>query len=122
MPKTMILFAGDDPALADAIAEGVRAVRFAEVDVLPLDPPPDPAPYDAVIIDAALADVGVVGTLTDKVASTFGADDAARWATLRALADRGCLIVPPDPDPAALGTRVATVAGWIRHARSHHHH
>ena len=36
MPKTLILFHGDSDALAamaDAVADGVRSVRFAEVDV-----------------------------------------------------------------------------------------
>ena len=123
MPRTLILFAGDDPAFAESIADGARSVRFAEVDVLPLDPPPDPAPYDALVVDAALADVGLLGgaSLTDKVASAFGLDDAARWTTLRSLADRGCLIVPPSDDAHAHGRRVATVAGWIQHARSHRH-
>lgn len=123
MPKTLILFAGADAARADAIADGARAVRFAEVDVLPLDPAPDPSPYDAVVIDAAADPSRLLGaSLADKVASTFGADDAARWSTLRTLAGLGCLIVPPDDDAAAHGKRVATVAGWIHHARSHHHH
>ncbi|WP_148306115.1 hypothetical protein [Gemmatirosa kalamazoonensis] len=124
MPKTLIVFAGDDPAGAEAIAEGARSVRFAEVDVLPIDPPPDPTSYDAVVVDAALPDVGLLGgaPLADKVASAFGVDDAARWGTLRSLADRGCLIVPPAEDAHAHGRRVATVAGWIHHARSHRHH
>ena len=126
MPKTLILFAGDDPAHAAAIADGARSVRFAEVDVLPLDPPPDPSPYDALVVDAAAPDaatlLGAGGRLADKVASAYGGDDAARWTALRGLADRGCLIVPADSDAAAHGKRVATVAGWIHHARSHHHH
>src|SRR5439155_839056 len=102
----------DDPAQADAIADGARSVRFAEVDVLPLDPPPDPAPYDAIVVDAAVPDVGLLGgaSLAEKVASTFGVDEAARWTTLRSLADRGCLIVPADGDAHAHGRRVATVA------------
>ena len=126
MPKTLILFAGDDPAHADVIAEGARAVRFAEVTVLPLDPPPDVAPYDALVLDAAAPDVATrlapAGALTDKVASTFGGDDDARWTTLRALGTLGCLLVPPADDATGLGRRVATVAEWVRHAKSHHHH
>jgi hypothetical protein len=126
MPKTLILFA-DDERRAEAIAEGARSVRFAEVDVLPLDPSPDPTAYDALIVDAtapgAVTLLGAAGgALTDKVATTFGADDAARWTTLRALGALGCLLVPPADDAAGLGRRVATVAEWVRHAKSHHHH
>src|SRR5689334_19883010 len=62
MPKTLILFA-DDERRAAAIAEGARSVRFAEVDVLPLDPPPDPTAYDALIVDATAPDaVTLLGT------------------------------------------------------------
>jgi hypothetical protein len=126
MPKTLILFADSDPSRADRIADGARSVRFSEVDVLPLDPMPDPRAYDAIVIDAMAPDVvrllGAATALTDKVGATFGGDDAAHWSTLRALANLGCLLVPPASDEAALGRRVATVAEWVRHARSHHHH
>ena len=125
MPKTLILFAGDDPADADAIADGARSVRFAEVDVLPLDPAPDARDYDAIVVDAASPHVGGLlgrgGPLSDKVGSAFGGDDDARCTALRALASAGCLLVPPQADGQALGKRVATVAEWVRHARSHHH-
>ena len=42
MPKTLVLFHGDATelaSLADAVAEGVRSVRFAEVDVRRLAEP-----------------------------------------------------------------------------------
>jgi len=42
MPKTLVLFhgAGDDVvAMAEAVADGVQSVRFAEVDVRRLDEP-----------------------------------------------------------------------------------
>jgi len=45
MPKTLVLFhgAGDDiVAMAEAVADGVRSVRFAEVDVRRLDEPTTP--------------------------------------------------------------------------------
>ena len=52
MPKTLVLFysqGGHTAALADAIVEGARSVRFAEVDVRRLD---DVAPAHEVEADA----------------------------------------------------------------------
>ena len=129
MPKTLIVHAPSQAAasLSAALADGARAVRFAEVDVRAADALDTLTGYDAVVVDAAAADrlaalLGASGALGDTVAATFGGDDASRWATLRALAGAGCLLVPPADDLASLGRRVATVAEWVRHAKSHHHH
>lgn len=129
MPKTLIVH---DPApaaatLAAALAEGARGVRFAEVDVRAADAVDALVGHDAVVlVDVAPAALAALlarsAPLTDVVGSAAGGDDAARWTTLRALAAAGCLLVPPGDDPASHGRRVATVAEWVRHARSHHHH
>lgn len=160
VPKTLILLLADDPALlarARRVADGVRRVRFAEVDVRPsaaalVDPASGAAAlltaadYDAVIVGvggagggagadaaAALAAFDPGRTLADKVGAAFaagdGTGDGACWAALRALAAHGLLLVPPAGDGASLGDvgdarlgrRVATVAGWVRHARGHEH-
>ena len=101
------------------------------------------ADYDAVVLGAATADeAGAAAALAafdpgralaDKVGAAFvagdDAGDGACWAALRALAAHGLLLVPPAADGASLGEegdarlgrRVATVAGWVRHARGHGH-
>jgi hypothetical protein len=123
MPKILVLFA-TDAALAESVAAGARAVRFAEVDVR--SDAAGLADYDAIVVDAAAPDRAAMltgaGPFGHTVGAVFGGDDAARWAALRTLADAGMLLVPPSTDAAALGKRVATVAEWVRHARSHHHH
>ena len=206
MPKTLVLFysrTGNTARLADAIAEGVREVRFAEVDVRRID---DLTPthviegdatwkaererlagrypllesadrladYDAIVLGAparygAMAaelktffdQAGALaarGALLDKVGSAFTSVATPQdgrhhtlWSMLVPMASLGLILVPPGyADPAAKGgtpydamatprhhngpidadlavarqqgRRVATVAGWIRHAKSHHHH
>jgi NAD(P)H dehydrogenase (quinone) len=62
MPKLLVLFhdrSGDTAALADAIAEGARSVRFTEVDVRRLA---DVAPADPTAPNAATA--AAVGAVT----------------------------------------------------------
>jgi NAD(P)H dehydrogenase (quinone) len=192
MPKTLVLFysrTGNTSALADAIADGVRQVRFAEVDVMRLnDVAPahvidgDPrwkagrdrlaaeyrtlesvealAAYDAVVVGAPArygamtpelkaffdqaAPLGARGALADRVGSAFTSvatqlDGRLHtvWSMMTPLASLGMILVPPGtmaPEPhrdgptaedlaaaRAHGKRVATVAGWIRHAKSHEH-
>lgn len=160
MPKTLVLLLSDHPAVAARarrVADGARAVRFAEVDVRRAGDPPGvltAADYDALVVgvapgpgaeevDAALRAFAGSHAMADAVGAAFAAGehdgdgpsaaDAACWAALRALAGLGLLLVPPMPvgaggtgedgDEAArrLGRRVATVAGWVRHARSHDH-
>ncbi len=192
MPKTLVLFhsrTGNTAAIADAIAEGVRQVRFAEVDVLRLE---DLAPahvidgdprwkagrdllaaryraltsvealsgYDAVVVGAPArygamtpelkaffdqaAPLAARGALADRVGSAFTSvatqlDGRTHtvWSLMAPLAGLGMLLVPPGtmaPEPhrdgptaedlaaaRAHGQRVATVAGWVRHAKSHEH-
>jgi hypothetical protein len=151
MPKTLVLLLSDHPAVAASarrVADGARQVRFAEVDVRRFADTPGPlsaADYDALVlgveadgapVDAALHAFAAAHALTHMVGAAFTAgddgarDDAVCWAALRALAAHGLLLVPPiaadpagDTDEAArrLGHRVATVAGWVRHARGHEH-
>ena len=206
MPKTLVLFysrTGNTARLAEAIAEGVRQVRFAEVDVRRVDdltpahvieadgtwktareqlastyPALDSverlAEYDAVVVGAparygAMAAelkllfeqagaLGARGALLDKVGSAFTSvatpPDGRQhtlWSMMVPMAALGMILVPPGyVDPAALGggnpydamgaprhqgpidadlaaaryqgKRVASVAEWVRHAKSHHHH
>jgi NAD(P)H dehydrogenase (quinone) len=205
MPKVLILFysrTGNTAAIADAIAEGARSVRFAEVDVRRID---DLAPsavidavpdwkasreklaaryqtftdinaladYDALIFGAPTR-YGVMaaelknvfdqtgplwqaGKLVNKVGAAFtsvstahGGHETTLWSIMTPMANLGMILAPPgytDPvmfsggspygatattggappgegDLAAArhqGKRVATVVGWITHARSHHH-
>jgi hypothetical protein len=108
------------------------------------------ADADGAAARAALRAFDPHGALGDRVGAAFaagGAADAADgpacWAALRALAAHGLVLVPPAEEPAALvtasgaaapdaraaadeadrrlGRRVATVAGWVRHARGHDH-
>jgi NAD(P)H dehydrogenase (quinone) len=192
MPKTLVHFhsrTGNTSALADAIAEGVRQVRFAEVDVLRLA---DLAPahvidgdprwkagrdrmaaayrtlesvealtgYDAIVVGAPArygamtpelkaffdqaAPLAARGALADRVGSAFTSVatqlDGRRhtvWSMLEPLASLGMILVPPGAMAAephrdgptgddlaaarAHGKRVATVAAWVRHAKSHEH-
>lgn len=129
MPKTLVLFAPAVAPLATAVAEGARAVRFSEVDLRSPDDVPSIADYDAVAVgglapEELAAVLARSGPLGDTVGTAFGDDAATQWETLRALAAAGCLLVPPQPDDAAAahGKRVATVAEWVRHAKSHQHH
>ena len=123
MPKLLVLLSAGSTelaSLADAVLEGARSVRFAEVDVRtfgaaddtvpsrkPLSGSDELASYDGIVIG-----VGDVegrsfhetlarsdGSLTNKVGSAFTTEsDAARtavlWSTFSAMADRGMILVP----------------------------
>ena len=104
------------------------------------------ADYDALVIAAAapdgvlpaglarllerLAPLAASAALADRVGAVVTPDgqDAAHRALLPSLASLGLILVPPAPgaaDAHAHGARVATVAEWVRHAKSHaagHHH
>ena len=88
-----------------------------------------------------LAPRGMHGALANKLGSVFPAPDPATtgeahpgWPLLAPMARYGMILVPPgyagptgEPeslDAAArrLGKRLIDIAGWITHARSHHHH
>lgn len=121
-------------------ADAPGALSPADYDALVLGVAADGAP-----VDAALRTFVGAHVLTDTVGAALVAGDegladgargeAACWAALRALAAHGLLLVPPsaaddaagadaaNADEAArrLGHRVATVAGWVRHARGHAH-
>jgi len=163
MPKILILLAGPEAALADAVAEGARGVRFSEVEVRCVRAPEsggtsallhplltdvqELVPYDAIAIGAPSPsgdlDAGIGWLLEqagssvprpaflNKVGSVFGAhlfneSGRAHSATvLTRLGELGMITVTPggsDAEAAGeLGKRLAQVAGWITHARSHHH-
>lgn len=134
MPKTLILFhgAGDDvAALADATAEGARAVRFAEVDVRRLAAPGESnagsrhrtlgsadelTGYDGLVLGTAggselpaaltrlLADAATLrGTLTLSVGSAFAAGDAGTETSWALLRALGALgvVLVPAGAPGA---------------------
>ena len=152
MPKTLVLFhcrTGTTAALADAVAEGARTIRFSEVDVRctgpftgshrTLEGAGELAAYDAIILGAPpgaelvseLKDLfDQAGPLSNKVGAAFtpasSEADALLWSVMRDMARQRMILVPPTgaTDAAAatdLGRRVAEVTAWITHARSHQH-
>ena len=135
--------ATDADAAADPQgAEGNEALRRYHA----LDDVARVADYDALLLGAAmpdgampdalarflerLASVAASGALADRVAAVVTPDDqaAAHRALLPSLAGLGLILVPPAAgasDAHAHGARAATVAEWVRHAKSHaagHHH
>ena len=124
MPKLLVLFEAstDDIArLADAVADGVRSVRFAEVDVRrvaggepatrtsykPVEGADALAGYDGILLgthgggmDPVNDALTTTASLVNKVGSVFtsAAGQARRGVLLAALApmaDRGMILVPP---------------------------
>jgi hypothetical protein len=128
MPKLLVLFdprSDDMTRLAEAVAEGARSVRFAEVDLRRSADVPDAAAttrhraletadalaaYDGILVGATavsanssaqelLADPAT--KLANKVGSAFTPNqlDGHRrdllWAVLTPMADRGMILVPP---------------------------
>ncbi len=103
-------------------------------------------PYDAIVLGLSsasekldvehrrllgeLASVVPKAALQNKVGSAFvtNAEAAAgdAWPALTVMGDMGMLIVAPAGRNAEaateLGGRVAQVAAWIAHVRSHHQH
>lgn len=99
---------------------------------------------DVTAVEALLAraaSLGQAGRLANKLGSVFPAADPSvtgaahpLWPLLAPMAGYGMILVPPGyagpggaPEelPAAalrLGKRLIDIAGWITHARSHHHH
>lgn len=200
MPRLLVLYysrTGHTAALADAVAEGARSVRFTEVDVRRLeDLAPDAtveadamwsasrtrlrdrhrtfhdverlADYDGLVLGSPsrhgvmAAELGLLldraeplrrrGALVDRVGAAFtswsashGGHETTLWSIMPPMAAMGMLLVPSgctDPEcpemvspegatiaARRLGQRVATVAGWVRHAKGHeaegageHHH
>ena len=124
MPKLLILFeafADDIAQLADAVAEGARGVRFAEVDVRrlggtefttrgsykALESADALADYDGILLgahggqeDAVHEVLTTAASLVNKVGSVFtaargGARRDILLAALAPMADRGLILVPP---------------------------
>jgi hypothetical protein len=125
MPKLLVLVPARSPELAplaDAVLEGARSVRFAEVDVRsfgdagdaaesyrPLAGIEDLTTYDGIIVGVPAGDVEgqsfrenlarFDGSLANKVGSAFttasGAERATvLWSALAPMADRGMILVP----------------------------
>jgi hypothetical protein len=125
MPKLLVLFparSAELVPLADAVVEGARSVRFAEVDVRtvgdagdgatvrkPLASIDDITSYDGIVVGVPAGDeerkslqetlARFDGSLSDKVGSAFttgsGAGRAAiLWSALTPMADRGMILVP----------------------------
>lgn len=125
MPKLLVLVParGTELApLADAVLEGARSVRFAEVDVRTFGDAVDAAPsrkslagsgdlasYDGIVVGAPAGDVEGAefretlarfgGSLTNKVGSAFTTGSGAGrtavlWSALAPMADRGMILVP----------------------------
>jgi len=125
MPKLLVLVparSAELAPLADAVLEGARSVRFAEVDVRsfgdggdggasyrPLAGIEDLTTYDGIIVGVPAGDVEgqslpktlarFDGSLANKVGSAFttasGAGRAAvLWSALAPMADREMILVP----------------------------
>ena len=154
MPSVMVLVLGSDGTLssvADAAVAGAKRVRFTEVTTRALEPDVfryrsldgDDAltSYDGIVFVAAddsssAVDLGrLTGArpLTNTVVARVGGDAAVSVA----LVDTAGIVVSVphnssrEQHAAAVGERVAQVAGWVRHAlgheaehrhHDHHHH
>lgn len=125
MPKLLVLVPARDielAPLADAVLEGARSVRFAEVDVRTLDDTADAtsnrkplaaidelASYDGIVVGVPAGDVDGTavretlarfgGSLANKVGSAFTTGSGAGrtavlWSALSPMADRGMILVP----------------------------
>jgi len=144
MPKVLVLVANDSDSsksIAQSVREGAAAVRFTEVDIRAAESYYDAADlreYDGIVVvgsgrevSPAFATLFASGDLTDgnafanTVMASAGFDDGV---FLERLASFGGIIVAdrpseltPDARAKLVGTRVAKVAEWVRHALSHEH-
>jgi len=143
-------------SLAEAVARGASAVRFTEVSVRRLasgpdkeSPEPHLAKYRMLDADEKLTDhdalvlvgdesgaqrlatfLDGVGPLRDQVGAVVLSPEVPAergWPLSAALGRQGMILLSGSEDPDSLGRRAATVAGWVRHAKSHeggtgHHH
>lgn len=125
MPKLLVLVSARSTELAplaDAVLEGARSVRFAEVDVRtfgdagdatqnrkPLTGIDDLASYDGIVLGVPPGDEGgeairetlarFGGSLANKVGSAFTTGSGAGrtavlWSALSPMADRDMILVP----------------------------
>lgn len=122
MPKILILFADEDIAMVNAVAEGARAVRFSEVETRRVDTREllggveELALYDAIVLGVSArgaihpevqrvieqaANALPTGSWQNKVGSAFvAAPDAGDpvvdlWPALATLGAMGMLVVAP---------------------------
>lgn len=147
MARILVLHAARDgaaAALADRVAVGAKSVRFAEAMVRrlsdanespdappakhrPLDPGETLTGQDALVLVAGSADdlEALAAVLRDApadlVLGVAAGEGVDAWRPLAAAARPDAVLLPPNPDPEALGARAATVAGWVRHVRGHAH-
>lgn len=125
MPKLLVLVPARDielAPLADAVLEGARSVRFAEVDVRTFDQAADAVSnrkplaaiddlgsYDGIVVGVPAGDVDGMairetlarfgGSFANKVGSAFTTGSGAGrtavlWSALAPMADRGMILVP----------------------------
>lgn len=143
MPKLLVVHAGSHPdtaALADAVADGAKRVRFTEVEVRRtggegrhrlIEGAEAAATYDGLVIAGGLSD-GVPAFLhalghalprpvrEQKVgAAVDGSSDALAGGASQ-LATLGFILVPSG-EPAAVGQRVAELVSAVTHMRGHQH-
>jgi len=149
LPRMIVLVpdAEDAAVVAEVIAAGAENVRFTEVDVRTVSTPPvnrrgprawtgadELRDYDGVVfaasaredsnaplhqvLDAATREQPA-GAFLNTVFAIGGTTDVALLARIAALG--GIIVSTPPEESRALGERVATVAAWVRHARSHDH-
>ena len=129
MPKVTVVFIGDEMAAeAEAAAAGAKSVRFTEVEVRaaqattrrykPLDGGSASDGFLFVANEGSAAEsLSVLAGLVNE--NTVLASAGPR-AMATEVASRGGIVVSVAAgDVAALGARVAKVAGWVRHALGH---
>jgi hypothetical protein len=107
--------------------------RLADYDAIVIGAPTPASGLapDVAALLAAAASLPTSGALLDRVGSAFTIPPAGAsvWSLLTPLADLGLILVAPPTDGSlaatdalrAQGARVATVAEWVRHAKSHRH-
>ena len=129
VPKVTVVFIGDEMAAeAEAAAAGAKSVRFTEVEVRaaqattsrykPLDGGSASDGFLFVANEGSAAQsLSVLAGLVNE--NTVLASAGPR-AVATEVASRGGIVVSvAGGDVAALGARVAKVAGWVRHALGH---
>lgn len=144
-----VRFAEADLMRLPGVVEGARLARIRQLhdadvltgyDAVALGGSADGLPGLVTLMQDAEA-LGLKGALANKLGAVFphGEPDAVGdahplWPLLAPMARCGMILVPPgyrgptgeaeDLEASArrLGKRLIDIAGWITHARSHHHH
>lgn len=135
----MRLPGGDGVPRAARVREWQDLEMLASYDAIAFGAGPDIVPLVRLL--EAAHEQGMRGALANKVGSVFPSSEPAAtgtahpaWPLLAPMARYGMILVPPGyagptgaPEDLAaasrrLGKRLIDIAGWIVHARSHHHH